>query len=105
MLDEILVKSWRGLWLGWGAEVVIPEIADTGAEVKELIRLEGGKALFVKTDVAYENSMNRLAKRTLKEFSKVDILVNNATTAKLVRYWNYCLRNGADLGQLDIPRW
>ncbi|MBS7633720.1 SDR family NAD(P)-dependent oxidoreductase, partial [Candidatus Bathyarchaeota archaeon] len=64
-------------WLG--AKVVIAEIADTGAEVEALIRSEGGTALFVKTNVADENSMNRLAKKTLKEFSKVDILVNNAT--------------------------
>lgn len=69
--------------LAWlGAKVVIAEIADTGAEVEALIRSEGGTALFVKTNVADENSMNRLAKRTLKEFSKVDILVNNATLAK-----------------------
>ena len=69
--------------LAWlGAKVVIAEIADTGVEVEALIRSEGGVALFVKTDVADENSMNRLAKRTLKEFSKVDILVNNATMAK-----------------------
>jgi NAD(P)-dependent dehydrogenase (short-subunit alcohol dehydrogenase family) len=69
--------------LAWlGAKVVIAEIADVGAEVEALIRSEGGTALFVKTNVADENSMNRLAKRTLKEFSKVDILVNNATIAK-----------------------
>jgi len=69
--------------LAWlGAKVVIAEIADAGADVESLIRSEGGTALFVKTNVADENSVNRLAERALKEFSKVDILVNNATMAK-----------------------
>ncbi|MEM2936657.1 MAG: SDR family NAD(P)-dependent oxidoreductase [Candidatus Bathyarchaeia archaeon] len=41
--------------------------------------------------------MNRLAKRMLKELSKVDILVNNATMAKTgsilelpLEEWNHC---------------
>ncbi|MGQ9530088.1 MAG: SDR family oxidoreductase [Candidatus Bathycorpusculaceae bacterium] len=70
--------------LAWlGAKVIIAEITDAGAEVEALIRSEGGTALFVKTDVANEDSVNRLAKRTLKKFGKVDILVNNATVARI----------------------
>lgn len=69
--------------LAWlGAKVVIAEITDAGAEVEASIRSEGGTAWFVKTDVTNENSINRLAKRTLKTISKVDILVNNATMVK-----------------------
>lgn len=49
--------------LAWlGAKVVIAEIADAGAEVEALIRSEGGTALFVKTNVAGENSLNRMVK-------------------------------------------
>ena len=70
--------------LAWlGAKVVVAEIADTGAEVEALIRSEGNTALFVKTDVANEDDVNRMAKIALKKFGKVDILVNNATVAKI----------------------
>ena len=70
--------------LAWlGAKVVVAEIADTGAEVEALIRSEGNTALFVKTDVANEDDVNRMAKMALKKFGKVDILVNNATVAKI----------------------
>ena len=65
--------------LAWlGAKVVIAEIAETGADVEAQIRSEGGEALFVKTDVAEEKSIRRLAARASEHFGKVDILVNNA---------------------------
>lgn len=65
--------------LAWlGANIIIAEIRDTGAAVEQLIRSEGGTALFVKTDVSDEQSMEALARTALKHFEKVDILVNNA---------------------------
>jgi NAD(P)-dependent dehydrogenase (short-subunit alcohol dehydrogenase family) len=65
--------------LAWlGAKVVIAEIADNGEEVENLIKSEGGEALFVKTDVSDEKSMNKLAEKVFLEYKKVDILVNNA---------------------------
>ncbi len=66
--------------LAWlGAKVVIAEITDDGADVEALIRSEGGEALYVKTDVSEEESIESLAQRVFKEFGKVDILVSNAT--------------------------
>lgn len=67
--------------LAWlGAKVIIAEIADTGKKVEDLIRSEGGDALFVKTDVSNEESINELAKKVFLEYDKVDILINNAIT-------------------------
>jgi len=69
--------------LAWlGAKVVIAEIANTGAEVEALIRSEGGTALFIRTDVSDEESIRRLAEEALREFGRVDILVNNATVVE-----------------------
>jgi NAD(P)-dependent dehydrogenase (short-subunit alcohol dehydrogenase family) len=65
-----------------GAKVVIAEIADTGAEVEALIRSEGGTARFIRTDVSDEGSIRRLAEEALREFGRVDILVNNATVVE-----------------------
>lgn len=65
--------------LAWlGAKVIIAEIANNGKEVENLIRSEGGEALFIKTDVSDEKSMYELAKKAFLEYKKVDILVNNA---------------------------
>src|SRR5262249_28824893 len=47
-------------------------------EVVAAIRAEGGTALAVKCDVLVEEDVRRLVERTLAEFGRVDILVNNA---------------------------
>ncbi|NJE05322.1 SDR family oxidoreductase [Thermococcus sp. M36] len=69
--------------LGWlGAYVIIAEISESGAEVEELIRSEGGKALYIRTDVSDEGSIKELAERVFEEFDGVDILVHNAAVVK-----------------------
>ena len=60
------------------ASVVIAEINDTGRETEQMIRAEGGQALFVKTDVSDPSSMEHLHQQILETFGDVDILVNNA---------------------------
>lgn len=66
--------------LAWlGAKVVIAEIdRATGAATEQLIRDEGGEALFVQTDVASERSVASLKERVEAAYERVDILVNNA---------------------------
>lgn len=61
-----------------GAAVVVAEIRDTGFETEQLIRDEGGRALFVRTDVSDPSSMEHLRVQTLQAFGEADILVNNA---------------------------
>ncbi|KAI8626884.1 NAD(P)-binding protein [Xylariaceae sp. FL1651] len=44
----------------------------------DAIRLEGGQAFFVKTDVSLAQDFEGLVKETVKAFGRLDILVNNA---------------------------
>lgn len=64
-----------------GASVVVNSrtAANVHATAEE-IRKAGGKALEVPADVTVEAEVERLFQRTLDEFGKVDILVNNAYT-------------------------
>ncbi|MBN2135687.1 MAG: glucose 1-dehydrogenase, partial [Acidobacteria bacterium] len=62
-----------------GAGVVIAEIKpDAGKKVEEEIRKAGHKALFVETDVSKSKSVENMVNKTIEEFGKVDILVNDA---------------------------
>ncbi len=61
-----------------GASVVIAEVAEAGRETSRLIQVEGGKALFIQTDVSDPASMQALRQQSLNAFGHVDILVNNA---------------------------
>jgi 3(or 17)beta-hydroxysteroid dehydrogenase len=62
-----------------GAKVVIGDINEiVGEEVAEEIRREGGEALFVRHDVTSERDWVEVTEKTLAEFGKLDILVNDA---------------------------
>ena len=60
-----------------GARVVVADIADPKATVKE-IEARGAQALGVECDVAREPDTQRLATETLARFGRIDVLVNNA---------------------------
>ena len=62
-----------------GAAVVIADIADgreLAAELKKAKR--GNKVIYVKADVTSEKDMAKLAATTLKNFGRIDVLINNA---------------------------
>lgn len=62
-----------------GASVVIAEInAVTGSTTEKTINADGGRALFVHTDVADATSMAQMHAQAIAAFGKVDILINNA---------------------------
>lgn len=65
-----------------GAAVVIGDILERpigdGPPTTELIREVGGRARFVKTDVAEKSEVERLVRVAVQEFGGIDILVNNA---------------------------
>jgi dihydroanticapsin dehydrogenase len=62
-----------------GAAVVIAEKnPETGKKTVEAINRKGGRAHFIATDVADENSVTRMAEEAAKAFGKIHILVNNA---------------------------
>ena len=62
-----------------GAYVIIAgRRQDPLKEVTAIINHEGGKCLPVQTDVTDSSQVNRLVDISMKEFGKVDVLVNNA---------------------------
>lgn len=63
-----------------GAKVVLADVDESGGrEVAELINRQSGKnVLFVKTDVASSDDVERCVKVAVEEFGKVDCLFNNA---------------------------
>ncbi|MCL5997014.1 MAG: SDR family oxidoreductase [Chloroflexi bacterium] len=63
-----------------GANVVVAS-RSIGEHVAQKIRDEGGKAVFLQTDVARPDSVERMVQTTVENFGGVDILVNNAVLA------------------------
>lgn len=62
-----------------GAKVVIADIIlENTQKVVEEIKVKGGDAIALHTDVSNENSTIELAKKTTECFGRIDILINNA---------------------------
>jgi dihydroanticapsin dehydrogenase len=62
-----------------GAAVVVAERDPaTGQEVAQRITQAGGRALFVQTDVADEESVRRMVAAAVGAFGRINVLVNNA---------------------------
>jgi 3(or 17)beta-hydroxysteroid dehydrogenase len=62
-----------------GANVVITDVDESSIKnVAEEIRAQGGKAICAKHDVTSETEWDGIMSRTLEEFGRLDVLVNNA---------------------------
>jgi NAD(P)-dependent dehydrogenase (short-subunit alcohol dehydrogenase family) len=62
-----------------GASVVIADIDPvTGESARSAIRNSAGDARFVRTDVSNEAQVQALAQKTLDDYGRIDVLVNNA---------------------------
>lgn len=62
-----------------GAKVVVSDISEEDCQkVVEEIKKNGGEAIAIKCDVTKKEEVDSLVKKTIKRFSKVDVLVNNA---------------------------
>lgn len=62
-----------------GAKVVVSDMNEEGAlAVAEQIKVLGGKALAIKTNVAIDEDIDKLFAMTVETYGKLDILVNNA---------------------------
>ena len=67
------------LFASEGASVVVTDIAEKeGAEIARAIRDEGGKAIFVKANVAIEDEVKHMVGTAVDAFGHVDVLYNNA---------------------------
>ncbi len=86
--DKVAVVTGGGAGIGRatcelfaeeGAAVVIAERDPaTGAEAAEHIRKSGGRAHFIQTDVADEDSVRRMVAEAVRTFGRINVLVNNA---------------------------
>lgn len=64
---------------GEGAAVVVADLnEEAGAKTVAAIEADGGRALFVRTDVSEAASADACAAATMEAFGGVDLLVNNA---------------------------
>jgi 3-oxoacyl-[acyl-carrier protein] reductase len=62
-----------------GAAVVVADVNDeAGTSVAKQIVEDGGRALFVHTDVSSPGSAEAMAAATVEQFGGIDLLVNNA---------------------------
>jgi 3-oxoacyl-[acyl-carrier protein] reductase len=87
-VDKVAIVTGAGQGIGEayakalaaeGAAVVIAEInAEQGTRVAGQIQSSGGRAHFVRTDVASVDSAVALAGETVRAFGGIDYLVNNA---------------------------
>lgn len=85
---EIVIVTGAGSGIGAGVArhfarrglaVIVAEInRDRGEAVAEELASLGGRGLFVETDISDLASVRSMVRRTLDEFGRVDVLVNNA---------------------------
>jgi NAD(P)-dependent dehydrogenase (short-subunit alcohol dehydrogenase family) len=80
-----------------GAKVVVaartlPRLEET----VKAIEAKGGKALAVQTDIADHEQVKRMVAKAIKEFGRVDILVNNAARGTY---------NNADVVDMGLDEW
>jgi NAD(P)-dependent dehydrogenase (short-subunit alcohol dehydrogenase family) len=62
-----------------GAKVTVADVEEkNGLDVVGSIKKNGGKAVFVRTDVSKAADTRKMVKTTIQKFGKLDILINNA---------------------------
>jgi len=78
-----------------GADLVITTHGNNWDETRELIEQEGRKVVFVQAELSKKEDRHNIIEVAMKEFGKIDVLVNNAGTirrAPLLEYkeedWN-----------------
>jgi 3(or 17)beta-hydroxysteroid dehydrogenase len=62
-----------------GAAIAVTDVNEPGGrEVAAAIKAAGGRAIFIKHDVSSESDWRRVIEKTVAQFGKLDVLVNNA---------------------------
>jgi NAD(P)-dependent dehydrogenase (short-subunit alcohol dehydrogenase family) len=82
------------IWLG--ARVIVAEVnkcAGQDAEARLVNEFGQGTARSIQTDVGDERSVSRLASQAVRDFGKVDVVLNNATIALLGAVKNVPINN------------
>lgn len=74
-----IAKAASLLFAREGASVAVIEVnGETGAATEQAVTAQGGRALFVQTDVTDAGQMARAVDRTVERFGRLDVLVNCA---------------------------
>lgn len=72
-------ESTSRLFAAEGAAVVVADInVERGERLVADLLLNGGRAIFVRTDVTREDDVERAVKSAVANFDRLDIMVNNA---------------------------
>ncbi len=71
-----------------GAAVVVCDVIDT-ANTVNIIKQQGGTAIGIQTDVSDAKQVAAMVAQTVKEFGKIDILVNNAAIFAKLRHRSF----------------
>lgn len=76
-----------------GAAVVVDYIGspDTPNKTEEIIKSSGGKTIAVSADISKPNQVQQLVDSAVKEYGKLDIVVNNAGIEKKYAFVDYPL--------------
>lgn len=62
-----------------GAKIVVADICEeTGLETVDLVRKQGGDAIFIPVDIADADSVRRMTKQAVEQYGKIDHLFANA---------------------------
>lgn len=87
-----------------GAHVVVGDILEEGAkEIANRINSKGfPKAMAITLDVSNPKEVERALERTIQEFGKIDILVNNAAILKAHLITDFPLKDWQDVFRVNI---
>jgi NAD(P)-dependent dehydrogenase (short-subunit alcohol dehydrogenase family) len=104
--DKVAIVTGGGTGIG---KAISLAFADEGAavvvaarnvtrleEVANQIKSKGGKARAIQTDISDHEQIKRMLAETVKEFGKLDILINNAAA------YSY---NNADVPDMNLDNW
>ena len=86
-----------------GAEVIVADIDSALAKkTAEELREECGESIGIQVDVAQEESIEAMTKTALKEFGRVDILINNAGIIFRTRFQDISLEEWKSTLQVNL---